>query len=242
MITMSKKTLIKSLLICLTLVYGIYENIVDIMLFGFGTIIIISTISVYLHELGHYIAAKILGSNPLYFIVGTTEIGLKNLNGLFKFKLFGTNFILNPLGHSGSVEGFTYMNKEPRLKMSLICFAGPFANLLFALVVLLFNLDFLVMHYNNGLEGFFTTFNKADYEAHILFIFLTVFIVNGVNFLLNLMPFIKGLDGWFIRQLYKKNKNPFFYDTDIHKQMEKDLVNDRSFFEIIEPIYINNKN
>lgn len=241
MITMSKKTLLKSLILCLTLAYCFYENIVGNMLFGLFTIIIISSISVYIHELGHYIAAKILGNNPLYFIIGTTEIGLKNLNGLFKFKLFGTNFILNPLGHSGSVEGFTYMNKENRLKMSLICFAGPFANIFFGIVVLLFNFDFLAMHYHNGMDGFLTTFKKADYPAYLLFIFLTVFFVNGINFLLNLMPFINGVDGWFISQLYKKEKNPIFYDTDIHKQMEKDLVNDKSFYEIIEPIYINNK-
>ena len=82
MITMSKKTLLKSLILCLTLAYCFYENIVGNMLFGLFTIIIISSISVYIHELGHYIAAKILGNNPLYFIIGTTEIGLKNLNGL----------------------------------------------------------------------------------------------------------------------------------------------------------------
>jgi hypothetical protein len=241
MITMKKKTLIKSLILCLILAYCFYENIVGNMLFGLFTIILISSISVYIHELGHYIAAKILGNSPLYFIIGTTEIGLKNFNGLFKFKLFGTNFILNPLGHSGSVEGFTYMNKESRLKMSIICFSGPFANLLFGLLVLLFNLDFIVMHYHNGIDGFFTTFNKVDYEAHLLFIFLTVFFVNGINFLLNLMPFIKGLDGWFIRQLYKKEKNSDFYNLNIHKEMEKGLVNNKSFYEIIEPIYINNK-
>ena len=237
MTTMSKMTILIYLFLISIFAYGFYSGEVGNILFAFTTIIIISSISVYLHELGHYIAAKLLGNTPLYFIIGTTEIGLNNLNGLFKFKLFGTNFILNPLGHSGSVEGFTYMYKENRVKMSLICFAGPFANLLFGLVILLFNFDFLAMHYYNGIDGLNTAFKKGHYESYLLFIFLTVFFINGVNFILNLIPFIKGVDGWFILQLFKKKKHPEFNNINIHMDMEKSMIDTDSFSRTIEPIY-----
>ena len=52
-----------------------------------------------------------------------------------------------------------------------------------------------------------------------------------------LIPFIKGVDGWFILQLLKTKKHPEFNNINIHKDMEKSLVDSDSFSRTIEPIY-----
>ena len=121
--------------------------------------------------------------------------------------------------------------------MLLICFAVAFSNIFFRIVFLFFNFDFLAMHYHNGIAGLNTAFKKGHYESYLLFIFLTVFFINGVNFILNLIPFIKGVDGWFILQLFKKEKHLEFNNIYIHKDKEKSMVDSDSFSRTIEPIY-----
>lgn len=226
----------KFILFVVSLVLGSYFIINEIFFIVFS-ILIISSIATYIHELGHYSVARIFGYVPQYFIVGTKQIGLKKFNALIKFKLFGTYFILNPFGHGGSVEAFTYMYKGHRLKLALICIAGPIANLLFGLLILVLNFDFLFNHFNNGIVGFQNTIYKGGFEAYLLAILLMVFFVNGIYFLVNLIPFLKGVDGWFISQLYKKIKDPDFYNINIHKEVEKSLVGNKAFDNIIEPIY-----
>lgn len=226
----------KFILFVVSLVLGSYFIINEIFFIVFS-ILIISSIATYIHELGHYSVARIFGYVPQYFIVGTKQIGLKKFNALIKFKLFGTYFIFNPFGHGGSVEAFTYMHKGHRLKLALICFAGPIANLLFGLLILVLNFDFLFNHFNNGIVGFQNTIYKGGFEAYLLAILLMVFFVNGIYFLVNLIPFLKGVDGWFISQLYKKIKDPDFYNINIHKEVEKSLVGNKAFDNIIEPIY-----
>lgn len=216
----------KFILFVVSLVLGSYFIINEIFFIVFS-ILIISSIATYIHELGHYSVARIFGYVPQYFIVGTKQIGLKKFNALIKFKLFGTYFILNPFGHGGSVEAFTYMYKGHRLKLALICIAGPIANLLFGLLILVLNFDFLFNHFNKGIDGF---------DVYLLAILLMVFF-NGIYFLGNLIPFLKGVDGWFISQLYKKIKDPDFYNINIHKEVEKSLVGNKAFDNIIEPIY-----
>ena len=224
------------ILFVLSLVLCSYFIINEIFFIVFS-ILIISSIATYVHELGHYSVARIFGYVPQYFIVGTKQIGLKKFNALIKFKLFGTYFIFNPFGHGGSVEAFTYMYKGHRLKLALISIAGPIANLLFGLLVLALNFEFLFNHFNNGIDGFQNTIYKGGFEAYLLAILLMVFFVNGIYFLVNLIPFLKGVDGWFISQLYKKIKDPDFYNINIHKEVEKSLVGNKAFDNIIEPIY-----
>ncbi len=93
------------------------------------------------HELGHAIAAKILGANVLAVIIGHGKT-------LFELRLPGqtVTFRLTPLG------GFTLSAQRDkswfRLKRFLIILAGPLANLVVAIAFLLlpsgglFNLDF----------------------------------------------------------------------------------------------------
>lgn len=201
-------------------------------------IIITSSISVYIHEFGHYIAAKSFGYTPLYFIAGVVnKNGLHYFNALFKFRLFGTYFILNPFAQGGSTETFTYMHKEPRFKMAIISFAGPFTNLIFGLIVFLLNFKFLKSCYEYGIID---VFNKTDNDKYLLVI-LVIFISLGiVYFIYNLLPIINSSDGWFIKQLYKNEKEPDFYNIDIHKKYDKSLTGEDSFREIIKPIYESN--
>lgn len=226
---------IKFILFILSLVLCYYFITIEIFFIVF-LFLIISSIATYIHELGHYSVARIFGYVPQYFIVGTKQIGLKKFNALIKFKLFGTYFILNPFGHGGSVEAFTYMYKGHRLKLALICIAGPIANLLFGLLILVLNFDFLFNHFNNGIDGFQNTIYKGGFEAYLLAILLMIFF-NGIYFLGNLIPYLKGVDGWFISQLYKKIKDPDFYNINIHKELEKSLVGNKAFDNIIESIY-----
>lgn len=231
------KSVLTVVFLTAVLLYSFYDGILGNMVFGLLTLLIVSSISVYIHEAGHYFAARIFGFNPQYFIVGTKQVILNKINGLFKFKLFGTNFILNPLGHAGSVEAFTYMFKSDKLKMALVCAAGPLSNLAFALFVFWINSDFLLMQYSKGIDGFFDIFSRASYESYLLAILLMIFFINIGNFVFNLIPFIKGVDGWFILQLLKTKKHPEFSNINIHKDMEKSMVDTDSFSRTIEPIY-----
>lgn len=239
---MKKRITIRNILYILLVgafMFGFYEGVFINMLFGLLSILIISSLSVFMHEAGHYLAAKLLGYKPKYFIVGTTVILLKRFNGLFKFNFFDTNFIINPFGHAGSVEAFTYMLKSDKFKMAIICAAGPFFNLLFAFLFYGLYNDFLLMQFSKGMEGFSEIFSRASYEAYLFVILIIIFFVNGLNFSINLLPFIKGTDGWFIYQLFKEKKHPEFNNINIHMDMEKSMVDTDSFSRTIEPIYNN---
>lgn len=210
-----------------------FMSMVD-SIFELLMILSVSAIAVYIHELGHYFAAKCFGYTPKYFIAGVqVNIGLNYLNGLVKFKLFGTYFILNPFALSGSVETFTYMDKKPRLNMTIISLAGPLANFLFGALVFALSYEFLNSCYQFGI---FDTLNQTD-NRYLLITIIFTLSINTVYFLLNLFPFKNGLDGWFIRQLFKKEKSPDFYNFNIHKNDERNLCDNSSFKEIIEPIY-----
>lgn len=210
-----------------------FMSIVD-STFGLLMILSVSAIAVYIHELGHYFAAKCFGYTPKYFIAGVqVNIGLNCLNGLVKFKLFGTYFILNPFAQSGSVETFTYTDKKPRLNMTIISLAGPLANFLFGALVFALSYEFLNSCYQFGI---FDTLNETD-NGYLLITIIFTLSINAVYFLLNLFPFKNGLDGWFIWQLFKNERSPDFYNINIHKKEERDLCDDSSYTEIIEPIY-----
>lgn len=215
------------LLIGCSYAFNIFDTI-----WGLLMIICVSSIAVYTHELGHYLAARSFGYTPLYFIAGVKGNELNYLNSMFKFKLFGTYFILNPLAQGGSLETFTYMDKEPRFNMAIISLAGSFANLLFGIIVFLSNFKFLESTFENGI---LYTLNETN-DGYMLVSLIFILSINAVYFLFNLLPF-KGLDGWFLIQLFKKNKSPDFYDMEIHKLGDKELVNEKTFKEIIKPFY-----
>jgi hypothetical protein len=124
--------------------------------------------------------------------------------------------------------------------MAVIAASGVLANLLYTLIIFWINSDFLLMQYSKGIEGFFDIFIKASYESYLFAIFIIIFFVNGFYCFVNLAPFIKKVDGWFILQLLKKDKdkNPDFYNINIHKEMEESIVDNNSFIKIIEPIYL----
>ncbi|WP_323595994.1 M50 family metallopeptidase [Aliarcobacter butzleri] len=239
---MKKKLNFKQILIILfvlTFIISASDTIGYInILFGLFSMLIISSISVYIHEIGHYFVARLFGYIPKYFIVGTKIVMLNKFNGLFKFKLFGTNFIINPFGQAGSVETFTYIYKGNKFKMAIIAASGALANLLFTLIIFWINSDFLLMQYSKGIEGLFDIFSKTSYESYLFAIFIIIFFVNGFYCFVNLAPVIKKVDGWFILQLLKKDKNPDFYNIYIHREMEKFMVDKNSFIKIIEPIYV----
>ena len=230
------KRIIKNQLLLVIILYigcSYYMNIVDTT-FGLLMIFSVSAIAVYIHELGHYLAAKSFGYTPKYFIAGVQgNMGLNYINGLIKFNKFGTHFILNPFAQSGSVETFTYMFIKPRFNMTIISLAGPLANFAFCCLVLVLNYEFLNNCYQLGFFDTFSTTNNGYWLSTIIFTLAT----NFVYFFLNLFPFKNGLDGWFIWQLFKNERSPDFYNINIHKDVEKELCDEKSFTEIIEPIY-----
>lgn len=222
----------QSLIVLILLISCSYRfNIYD-PIWGLLMMLCVSSVAVYIHELGHYIAARLFGYKPLYFIAGVKGNELNYLNSLFKFKLFGTYFILNPLAQGGSLETFTYMDKEPRLNMAIISLAGSFANLFFVVLVFILNFDFIKYSYENGILHILNNTNNGYFLVTLIF----ALSINFVYFLLNLLPF-KSLDGWFLVQLFKKEKSPDFYDIEIHKEGDKELVNEKTFNEIIKPMY-----
>ena len=117
--------------------------------------------------------------------------------------------------------------------MTIISLAGPLANFLFGALVFALSYEFLNSCYQFGI---FDTLNETD-NRYLLITIIFTLSINTVYFLLNLFPFKNGLDGWFIRQLFKKEKSPDFYNFNIHKNDERNLCDNSSFKEIIEPIY-----
>lgn len=198
-----------------------------------STFVVASTMAVFIHELGHYIVSLLLGNKPKYFIVGTTLFGLKFLNGLIKFKIKETKFILNPLGQSGSLETFTYMNKIDEWKMILISVSGPIFNLLSGIFVLSLEVNFIKECIDNR-----TTLNLNDtIHVFLIFGFLFCSLFYFVGNLLN----ITSTDGWFANQLIKKydERDEQFFDFKIHKLHDYKLVDKKSYKTFIEPLYDN---
>lgn len=110
---------------------------------SFLVMVLILGIMVVIHEFGHFIVAKFFKIGVLTFSVG---LGKK----LFGFKKNETDYIFSILPFGGYVklkgmedfenqnrEEDDFMNKSP-IKRILVIFSGPFANFIFAFIILFF--------------------------------------------------------------------------------------------------------
>lgn len=213
---------------------NIVENIVNslkIML----VILIVSPISCFVHELGHYIAAKSFKQTPGYFIGGTTVFGMKKMNGIITFKLFGTHFIINPMMHAGSVEAHTYINKITPHQVAAIAISGPIANLIFATIIFLMNYSIILKSFEKDFTYFISS---GTPDAIFLNVVLIVIGTNLIYFVTNLIP-LEGTDGWFFAKALKnkKTKESFILEEQMHKSIEMGLAGEYLGNKIIAPLY-----
>ena len=149
-------------------------------------IIFVSTI---MHEVGHYLAAIILGWKPKYFLIGSKLPYFNRLNSLIKFEVMGTKFSINPLGLGGLVDLDSYIKNVSIFKIRIMCFCGPLMNFI------LFYISFISAIYFYGYDYNFSNF--------YLYIFISC---NLAMFFLNLYPSKKS-DGWYIININENIKN-----------------------------------
>ena len=149
-------------------------------------IIFVSTI---MHEVGHYLAAIILGSKPKYFLIGSKLPYFNRLNSLIKFEVMGTKFSINPLGLGGLVDLDSYIKNVSIFKIKIMCFCGPLMNLILFYISLKFAIYFYGYDYN--------------FSNFYLYIFISC---NLAMFFLNLYPSKKS-DGWYIINKNIKNSS-----------------------------------
>lgn len=151
-------------------------------------IYLVFVISIFVHELGHYIVAKKRNLKVKSFNVGH---GPK----IFEFKYRETNFILNLIPFSGSVnlDLKQFLSKKPaflNVKESMkvlreeaaSSFAGILMNLLLSFFALALSLTVAVLGILNhgSLEGMYYEFSRVAST----FAFLNILL-----FLLNIIPF-----------------------------------------------------
>lgn len=90
-------------------------------------------IAIFIHELGHAVAAKLVGLSPAHFIVGYPD---NEGDPLFSFRVFGCTVECWPLPFGGA----TLFREAPTdsLKMFIITIAGPLmdTSVIFACVLL----------------------------------------------------------------------------------------------------------
>ncbi|AWD33308.1 Metalloprotease MmpA [Candidatus Fokinia solitaria] len=106
---------------------------------------------VMLHELGHFVAAKISGVkvNVVSFGFGRKLFGYKDSAGvLWQIALF-------PLGgyvkmQDGLSDPHSYENKSPLIR-AFICIGGPLANFLLSCVILVFTSIYISNYYEEGI-------------------------------------------------------------------------------------------
>jgi regulator of sigma E protease len=102
------------------------------------TILLLSSLIVIIHELGHFLVAKFVG-------VQVTEFNAGVGYNLFSFTKFGTKFSFNILPMGGSIRVF--INKEPTAqeyrKMLFICLSGPAINIITGIIFLYADFYFL---------------------------------------------------------------------------------------------------
>lgn len=124
-------------------------------------------ISTVMHELGHYIAARLLGYKPKYFIIGTRAPVLNKLNSLISFKLNNTDMSINPLGLGGLVDLDSYIKNVSCFKIKIMCFSGPLMNFI------LFYISFLFAMYYYGYDDKFSNI----YLDVFMVIFLCLYLI-----------------------------------------------------------------
>ena len=100
-------------------------------------------ISIIMHEIGHYIAARILGAKPKYIIIGSRTPYINRLNSLIKFEVLGIKISINPLGIAGLVDLDSYIKDMSNFKIKLMCSVGPLVDFI------LFYISFIKMNKSN---------------------------------------------------------------------------------------------
>lgn len=146
-------------------------------------------ISIIMHEIGHYIAARILGAKPKYIIIGSRTPYINRLNSLIKFEVLGIKISINPLGIAGLVDLDSYIKDMSNFKIKLMCSGGPLVNFI------LFYISFIFAMY---LYGYDDKFNNIHLNAFML--------CNLFLFILNLYPSEKS-DGWYALNINDEVKN-----------------------------------
>ena len=178
-------------------------------------------ISTVMHEIGHYLIARLLGYKPKYFITGTRAPVLNKLNSLISFKLSNTDISINPLGLGGLVDLDSYIKNVSCFKIKIMCFSGPLMNFI------LFYISFLFAMYYYGYDDKFSN------------IYLDVFMAcNFFMFILNLYPSKKS-DGWYILNISDEVKDGLFVET-IAKEKIINIVSLNYYKKIINkptPLY-----
>ena len=145
--------------------------------------------SIIMHEIGHYIAARILGAKPKYIIIGSRIPYINRLNSLIKFEVLGIKISINPLGIAGLVDLDSYIKNMSNFKIKIMCFSGPLMNFL------LFYICFVLSMYLYGDDNKFSNFYMFAFMICYLFLFI-----------LNLYPTGKT-DGWYILNINDEVKN-----------------------------------
>lgn len=201
----------------------------------FLCIIIISSLSGFFHELGHYLVSLLFGYRPHYFIFGvkTRIFGIHIFNGLIKFRFFKTNVRINLFGQSGSVESISFLYSGSRFKTALIAIAGLLVNLCIA-ACLYYNYEHLIK--------MFELLFKQNTEHHVLmsyciFLIWCTMAINLIYFIYNMLINIKGTDGWNIIQLYSISPDPSFNNVFMHRDDERLMLDENSYNNMLKPFY-----
>lgn len=179
-------------------------------------------VSTIIHEIGHYSFARLFKIVPTEFIVGTNKPCLKKLNRYWEFKKLGTHFMINPFAFGGYVDGKECLEKLSKLKMISVAFAGPFFNLLLALVLIYFSIFFDSINDNVSLlKDFlrnFMTISMLDYNIFILCVLSMLISVNIIMFFANLFT-REGYDGYLIWHRFRDTLNENELNEDLRNNL-----------------------
>lgn len=128
------------------------------------TILFLSSLTVLVHELGHYLTAKYVGIEVTEFNIGTGY-------NLFSFTRLGTKFSLNLVVLGGNIR--IYLDKNPTRKdysnYMLVGLGGPVANLLTGMLALYMENDFLtIMSFGSCVGNLIPTSGSDGHQIYII--------------------------------------------------------------------------
>lgn len=137
------------------------NEINDMSLFA---LLVYSTATVLIHELGHYLTAKYVGIEVTEFNIGTGY-------NLFSFTRLGTKFSLNLVVLGGNIR--IYLDKNPTrkdyLNYMLVGLGGPVANLLTGMLALYMENDFLtIMSFGSCVGNLIPTSGSDGHQIYII--------------------------------------------------------------------------
>lgn len=114
------------------------------LLYYFIAIYPITFVSIIMHEIGHYIAARLLGYRPKYFIIGTKTRILNKFNSLINFEINNLKVSINPFGFAGLVDLDSYTKDANFFEIKMMCLGGPFMNFILFLISFVFVIYFYI--------------------------------------------------------------------------------------------------